>query len=265
MNGEFAVGSGGGGGGGNGNDPLAATWGTAPQQRINGAYLSNHMAVEALKATIKAFYGQGPKFSYMTGCSIGGWATLEEAERFPEDFDGYSVGAPPVYQTTHDLGFWHGWEWRANQRQDGSIILASDKLPILHAAALQRCAAVSGLIDGDLQQPLACKFDKSWVQCPEGASDTSKCLTAEEAKVAEQLYLGPNGKNFFEVGGFPLGSELQWHLSTPGKLADGEALAPHGIHQFLMPPLSGEDTRTIMASFSISQEWFDKTAEMQPL
>ena len=270
LNGEFAIAGGGmpGGGGPNANpDPAAATWGTTPQQRINGAYLNNHMTVVAIKAVMKAFYGQGPKFSYMTGCSIGGWQTLEEAQRFPEDFDGFSVGAPPVYQTTHDLGFWHGWEYHANQRADGSIVLKADKLPILHAAAMEHCATASGVIDGDLQQPLACKFEKSWVQCPAGAADTSKCLTAEEAGVAEQLYLGPNdGKgHYFEPGGWPLGSELQWRLSSPGKPADGEALNPHGIHQFLMPPLSGQDTKTIMAQFSFTQEFVDKTTEMKPL
>jgi feruloyl esterase len=267
MNGEFAVGGAGGGDASNNSDPLAATWGVSPQARINGAYLNNHMAAVALKAAIRTFYGQGPKFSYMTGCSAPGMQVLMEAQRYPEDFDGYSIGAPPLYQTTHDLGFWHGWEYHANSRPDGSVVLTPGKLPILHAAALEHCAAVSGVIDGDLQQPTACKFDKSWVQCPSGTADTSKCLTAEEANVAEQLYLGPNdGKgNFFEAGGYVPGSEMQWNLSTPGKPYDGEGLAPHGIHQFLMPPLSGQDTGTIMARFSFTQEWFDKTREMWSL
>ncbi|HET6554687.1 MAG TPA: tannase/feruloyl esterase family alpha/beta hydrolase [Dyella sp.] len=272
MNGEFAVASGGGGGTmGDASsqklDPQAATWGLTPQARINGAYLNNHMSVLASKAVIKAFYGRDPRYSYMTGCSIGGWQVLQEAQRFPEDFDGYLVGAPPLYQTVHDLGFWHGWEYHINSRADGSVILTPDRLPILHAAALAHCAAVSGVIDDDLQQPTACTFDKSWVQCPAAVTDTSNCLTAEEASVAEQLYLGPNdGKGrYFEPSGFPLGSELQWHLSTPGKPADGEALAPHGVHAFLMPPLSGQDTATIMAQFSFTQQFLDKTRAMEPL
>jgi feruloyl esterase len=121
-------------------------------------------------------------------------------------------------------------------------------------------------MDNELQQPTLCTFNKSWVQCPAGATDTSKCLTAEEANVAEQLYLGPNdGKNFFEMSGFPLGSELNWRLSTAGKPADGEGLAPHGIHSFIMPPESGETTKELMAKFSFSQEWYDKTKEMRPL
>ncbi len=117
-----------------------------------------------------------------------------------------------------------------------------------------------------LQQPTACKFDKSWVQCAD-ATDTSNCLTAEEANVAEQLYLGPNdGKgNFFEIGGWPAGSEWNWRLSTPGKPSSGEALNPNGVHRTYMPPLSGEDTKTIMSQFAFTQEWWDKTMEMAPL
>jgi hypothetical protein len=270
LNGEIAVVTQGGGPGGGGGmfeaDPAAGDWGTSPQARINSAYLGQHLTAVAFKAVIKVFYGRGPKFSYMAGCSGGGAQTLMEAERFPKDFDGYSIGAPPLYQTVHDFGFWHGWEYHANQRKDGSIILAADKLPILHAAAIQHCGAVSGVMDGGLQQPTACKFEKSWVQCAAGASDTSKCLTAEEANVAEQLYLGPNdGKNFFEISGYPLGSEQLWRLSTTGKPADNEGLTPHGLHSFMMPPESGETTKQLMARFEFSQDWYDKTIPMRPL
>ena len=267
LNGEIAVVTEGGGGGGNANANAAPDpWGVSPQGRINGAYLGQHMTAVAFKGVIKAFYGQAPKYSYMVGCSGGGGQTLMEAERYPEDFDGFSIGAPPLYQTTHDLGFWHGWEYHVNQRADGSIILAKEKLPILHDAVIAHCGAVSGLMDNELQQPTLCTFNKSWVQCEAGATDTSKCLTPEEANVAEQLYLGPNdGKNFFEMSGFPLGSELNWRLSTTSKPADGEGPAPHGIHSFIMPPLSGESTKEIMATFSFSQEWFDKSVEMRPL
>jgi hypothetical protein len=267
LNGEIAVVVEGGGRGANANpDPAAATWGTTPQARINSAYMGQHMTSVAFKGVIKAFYGQGPKYSYMIGCSGGGGETLMNAERFPGDFDGYSIGAPPMYMTVHDLGFWHGWEYRANQRADGSIVLAKEKLPILHEAVIQHCGAVSGLIDNDLQQPTLCTFQKSWVQCAAGATDTSKCLTAEEANVAEQLYLGPNdGKNFFEMSGFPLGSEMNWRLSTQGKPSDGEGATPRGIHSFIMPPESGKSTQELMSYFAFSQEWYDKTVEMRPM
>jgi feruloyl esterase len=270
LNGEIAVVTEGGGGGQqNANaapDPLKALWGDTPQARINSAYLGQHMTAVAFKGVIRAFYGQGPKYSYLLGCSGGGGTSLGNAQRYPEDFDGYSIGAPAIYQSTHDLGFWHGWEYHANQRNDGTVILAKEKLPILHDAVIQHCASISGLIDNDLQLPTACAFNKSWVQCAAGATDTSKCLTAEEANVAEQLYLGPNdGTHYFEMSGYPLGSELQWRLSTTGKPADREGLSPRGLHTYIMPPLSGRPTAEIMAQFKFNQEWFDKSAEMQPL
>jgi hypothetical protein len=241
-------------------------WGVPPQARINNAYLAQHMTAVAVKDIIKVFYGNAAKFSYMVGCSGGGAQTLTEAQRFPEDFDGYSIGAPPIYDTVHNLGFWHGWEYHVNQRADGSIILTKDRLGILHDAAIAHCSAVAGTIDGGLQQPTACTFDKAWVQCTGSAAGTSKCLTSEEASVAEQLYLGPNdGKHFFEISGFPLGSELLWRMSSRGKPADNEALNPNKIHSVLMPPESGETTEALMAKFTFTQDWWDKTNEMQPL
>lgn len=269
LNGEIAAASSAGGGPNAGNplNPPGNRWGETPDARINWAYRTNHMITVAMKDLIKVFYGQPQKFSYMVGCSEGGRQTIEEAQRYPEDFDGLSVGAPVIYDTPHNVGFWHGWEYHINQRADGSIILTPAKLPILHTAVVAHCSTMSGNIDGMLQQPTACKFDKSWVQCAAGAPDMTKCLTAEEATVAEQLYLGPNdGKgNFFEVGGWPAGSEWNWRLSTQGKPASNEALNPNGIHRSFMPPLSGLSTKDIMAQFAFTQEWFDKTMEMAPL
>ena len=246
--------------------PAGSPWGMDPTRRIDWAYLGNHMTAVTSKALIKVFYGQSQKFAYFVGCSEGGRESLEEAQRYPEDFDGVSAGAPVVYDSVHNLPFWHGWEYHADQRADGSIVMTKARLTVLHQAVLAHCAAVSGMLDGVLQQPTACKFDKSWVQCAADLTDTSNCLTIEEANVAEQLYLGPNdGKNMFEVSGWPLGSELQWRVSTPGKPADGEALSPNGLHRTLMPPLSGESTKDLVAKFTFTQDWFDKTMELAPL
>jgi feruloyl esterase len=264
LNGEIAVATSTGDSLGRATDPR---WGIVPDGRINWAYRGNHMIAVAVKGLIRAYYGRPQKFSYMVGCSEGGRQTIEEAQRYPEDFDGLSVGAPVIYDATHNVGFWHGWEYHADRRADGSIILSAPKLKLLHAASVSRCAPTSGVIDGMLQQPTACRFDKAWVQCAPGAADTANCLTAEEADVAEQLYLGPNDGqgHFFEAGGWPAGSELNWRLSTPGKPADNEAMNPNGVHRTFMPPLSGLSTQEIVAQFQFTQDWYDKTLEMGPL
>ena len=40
------------------------------------------------KAIIGALMGQAPSYSYFVGCSDGGREALQEAQRFPDDFDG---------------------------------------------------------------------------------------------------------------------------------------------------------------------------------
>ena len=264
LNGEIAVAT---SAGDDLQKPADAQWGIVPDGRINWAYRGNHMIALAVKGLIRIFYGRPQKFAYMVGCSEGGRQTIVEAERYPEDFDGFSVGAPVIYDATHNVGFWHGWEYHADRRGDGSVILSQPKLKLLHTEVVTHCAPASGIIDGMLQQPMACTFDKSWVQCPTGAADTSGCLTSEEANVAEQLYLGPNDGqgNFFEISGWPPGSELNWRLSTPDKPADGEALNPNGVHRTFMPPLSAQSTKDIMAQFAFTQDWYDKTLQMGPL
>src|SRR5690606_25688328 len=48
------------------------------------------------KAITKAYYGQGPAYSYMTGCSTGGREGMLASQRYPELFDGIVVGAPAM-------------------------------------------------------------------------------------------------------------------------------------------------------------------------
>src|ERR1700722_4413582 len=149
------------------------------QKRIDWAYRANHMTALISKALIKAFYGQPQRYAYFIGCSMGGRETLSDAQRFPDDFNGIVAGAPVVIDSLHNT-FFPGWEWQVNRRADGSIILARNRLAILHAAVMKHCARSAGVIDGMLQIPSACTFDRAWVSCPIGIRDTSSCLTAEE-------------------------------------------------------------------------------------
>jgi feruloyl esterase len=237
------------------------------QKRIAWAYTANHDTAVVAKAVIKAFYGQPPRFSYYVGCSGGGREALIEAQRFPDDFDGISAGAPAMLLSIHNGGFFHGWERRVNHRADGSIILARSRLGILHDAAIAHCAASSGVLDGILQIPSACSFDPAWVQCPAGAPDTSRCLTAEETAVAQKLYEGSSdaaGRRF-EMLGFPLGSELRWGLSTAKGPADGQSYPGTDLGFLLDFPASEQGTEMLNKVFDFNDEWYRKLAVLAPL
>src|SRR5262245_25202333 len=66
----------------------------ADRKKLDYAYLAVHHTATLAKRIILEYYGEAPKFSYWVGCSTGGRQGLMEAQRYPEDFDGYLIGAP---------------------------------------------------------------------------------------------------------------------------------------------------------------------------
>ena len=72
----------------------STAWSTNAQQRVDFAYLSDHVVAVVSKGLAHKFYGTAPKYSYFDGCSQGGHQALTEAQRYPEDFNGILAGAP---------------------------------------------------------------------------------------------------------------------------------------------------------------------------
>jgi hypothetical protein len=178
--------------------------------RIDFAYRGVHVTTVAAKALISAYYGQSAKYSYFAGCSDGGREALMEAERFPEDFNGITAGAPAMNFTTQNT-FYHGWNAVKNTSADGQTILTADKLPILHRAIMQACDATDGLMDGLISDPLSCHFDPAIIECREG-QDEKTCLTHAQVQTAKDIYAGAhdNEGNKLVLGGPLPGSELAW-------------------------------------------------------
>jgi hypothetical protein len=138
----------------------------------------------------------------------------------------------------------------------------------LAALAHAHCPTLSGVPDGLLEDPRACKFDPSWVKCPEGATDTSACLTAEEVGVVNRLYDGPSDPEgrHFEISGYPMGSEEQWNLpssATPSTGGPGGGdMSTGSIKYLLLPTVVSDD---VVSSFEYTDEWFSRVAEMGAL
>jgi feruloyl esterase len=253
------------------NPTMGAQAGAQPtatlERRLETArYSASHATALAAKAIIRVFYGRPQRFAYFMGCSAGGGQALSEVQRYPEDFDGVSVGSPLMISTVHNI-FFHPWESYINKRVDGSRILSSSRMPLLHKAVMEHCAAKAGELDGVLLQPTACKFDPAWIVCGAGAVDTSKCLTAEEAGLVEKLYEGPSdGKGgHFEIAGFAMGSELRWGLSTADHVANPEANIGPRLKAALAPPDSEKSPEALQAEFDFTQTWYDKIMALAPL
>ncbi len=190
---------------------MDAAWADGhPQRAIDFAYRGVHVTTLAAKAITTAYYGQKPKYSYFAGCSDGGREALMEAQRYPEDFDGITAGAPAMNFITQNT-FYHGWNAVVNRDSNGKTILTAAQLPVLHAAAVEACDALDGLKDGLISDPSACHFDPGILQCKEG-QDSSKCLSPAQVDVARKIYRGANdGKGEqLVISGPQFGSELAW-------------------------------------------------------
>lgn len=265
LNGEFVVAGTDMGHKGPMMGPDQASFGADPQKRIDFAYRANHQTALVAKALIKAFYGQPARFSYFVGCSDGGREALMEAQRYPDDFDGVAAGAPAtLFQLQNSL--YHGWNVVANQRADGSNILLQNRLAILHRAVLAHCAEGSGVKDGLLQDPLSCRVDPAWAQCPPEAKDSSQCLSSEEVAVARKLYDGPldvAGRKL-TMGGVLPGSELQWMVpaTTQGKSMSND-IASLAIRYLILPQV--DLTMGNLQQLRFDDASFAQLAQLAPL
>jgi feruloyl esterase len=185
-----------------GNDALFGK-----EREIDFGWRAIHLTAVTSKDIVKAHYARGANYSYWNGCSTGGRQGLMEAQRFPDDFDGYIVGAP-VYNYT-------GQQMNAPAMlrplysripptgpADGPVISRA-KRDMIGAAVYARCDAQDGVLDGQIRNPLRCDFDPA-VHIPIcSATSGPSCLTPTELAALQELYAG---KEPF-VPGVPVGSE----------------------------------------------------------
>ena len=163
-------------------------WGLINDYGFNGIH---EQAVWTKKLT-QMYFGQGPKFTYWNGCSTGGRQGHEQAQRYPDDFDGILAGSSAV---EHDrLPVAQGWgEVVMNQEVGAPIVQA--KLDAVSKAVITACDALDGILDGIIQDPRACLADANVYVCgePGAASLGSSCLTPQEAGAMNKIWDGPPG------------------------------------------------------------------------
>jgi len=179
-----------------------------PEKLIDYAHRSLHELAVHGKAVTSARYGQGLASSIFNGCSTGGNQGLTLASKYPNDFEGIIVGAPPDIRSRVQAVrlVLHRYIYRT-----ATSAIPPEKHPVVHQAALQACDANDGVKDGVIDNPPSCKFDPKVLQC-QGA-DGPSCLTAEQVDTARAMYSEIKHPVTGEVLYTPLlqpGSELLW-------------------------------------------------------
>jgi hypothetical protein len=131
------------------------------------------------KAIIAASYGRAPDLSLFNGCSTGGRQGLALAQRFPEDYDGISAGAPANYWP--ELNALHAEFGRFLVENPDSWV-SPEKMKMVQDAVHEAC----GAIDGIIEDPGACTFDVSTLACAGEPGDD--CLTEGEMAGIEKRF-----------------------------------------------------------------------------
>jgi feruloyl esterase len=180
-----------------------------PEKVVDFGYRAVHEMSVAAKAVVTMFYGAAPKFSYWNGCSTGGRQALEEAQKYPNDYDGIIAGAPA--NNTTRMTMMQLNVGQAIHKDEASYIPAS-KFKAIHEAVLAQCDAIDGVKDGVLEDPTRCKFDPTELLCKRDDSDT--CLTMPQIIALRRIYaptVNPRTKEVIFPGLEP-GGELGWSM-----------------------------------------------------
>jgi feruloyl esterase len=197
-----------------------ASWAVGhPEKAIDYLYRAKHLVTVAAKGVIAAHYGEPARYSYFSSCSNGGRQGLIEAQRYPEDFDGFIIGAPWNFQSHSNAGF----VWNAQALSAPGAAIPAAKLPAITAAAMAACDANDGLVDGIIADPRTCRFDPSVLTCK--GTETDTCLTEPQVAALKKIYAGPKnprtGEQIFP--GFAVGSEASWTNLVANLNANGLA------------------------------------------
>ena len=70
------------------------------------AWRATHLMTVAAKRLVEAYYGRGPDKCYFTGASCGGLQGVQEASRFPEDYDGIVSEVPGITERSRCSNAW---------------------------------------------------------------------------------------------------------------------------------------------------------------
>lgn len=181
------------------------------QKLLDYAFRSLHVTAEAAKMVLRSYYGMAPGKSYFEGCSTGGRQGLILAQRFPNDFDGITVGAPVLNFT--------GTMMRYLQVAKAlkAAPVGADKIPALAAKIYETCDAKDGLKDGVIEDPRRCDFQpaRDLPKCEAGA-DRADCFTAPQIGAIEKMYaeVAVDGKRMFPA--WPVGAETTGQAGRSG-------------------------------------------------
>ena len=205
-------------------------------------YRATHLMTVVGKQIVRAHYGKDPKLSYFSGGSTGGQQALQEAQRYPEDYDGIAAAVAAHCRTPlHAYFLWNDQILKKcpfTKEQDASVMAAANDY-----LASREIPAVAGKFVSD---PRCTAQDIEAVIALARKKDAM--LTDEHAAALRKLFDGPRhavtGERIFD--GIPLGASIE---------------ASHG-HLYLFNWVFGKDKKLEDINFGADIDTY--TAKLAP-
>lgn len=152
-------------------------------------YRAVHTTIVDGKQLALAFFGASQfTHSYYEGCSDGGREGLVEADRYPDDFDGWLAGDPY---------FDVGGQNIIISNVTAQLKYADGMLPpalftIASNIVASQCDSADGVADGLIQNPALCHFNAltDLPACPGNVADNATCFTQHQMQSLSTIISG---------------------------------------------------------------------------
>jgi feruloyl esterase len=171
-------------------DTYTGSWALKPDGKLDRALINDyastgiHDMTVLGKAVTNAFYTDRIQDAYFVGCSTGGREALNEAQAYPDDYNGIVAGAPAINlpaMVPADL-------WPALVMNRMHDALPTCKEDAFAHAAVAACQGGDGVADGTISDPADCRWNADELIGTRTACGT---ITATDAAVMNKILQGP--------------------------------------------------------------------------
>ncbi|KAF5698006.1 feruloyl esterase B-2 [Fusarium mundagurra] len=147
-----------------------------------------HVEAVVAKAIVQQYYGKKASKSYYQGCSTGGRQGLQNAQLYPNDFDGVLAGAPGIdwlhiVASKGILARRIGWP---DLTSDAYV--RPEQWMAIVAKQIELFDPLDGVEDGIIDNPAAHAFDPAIMACGTGLLSSSLCLKPKQVASVRAAY-----------------------------------------------------------------------------
>ncbi|KAM0351020.1 hypothetical protein ACHAPU_002798 [Fusarium lateritium] len=167
-----------------------------------------HVEAQIAKQIVKQYYGRKASKSYYQGCSTGGRQGLQNAQLYPNDFDGILAGSPGIdwlhiVASKGILARRIGWP-----DLESESYVRPEQWKSIVAKQIELLDPLDGVKDGIIDNPAAHAFDPVILACGTGLLNSSLCLKPQQVASVRAAYeplADSEGKIVYP--GFSLGAD----------------------------------------------------------